>query len=213
MTHQLLSYIVKKLLIRHPSGQKIKFCVLSTAAELEQIAAFRLEQYQRRLPYMLQELNSQGLDGFDARSLHIYLKDQQEILAVVRFSPRPFELESLYSATAIQKAINNKKLGKTVEISRLIVIDKEGYKGLMPALMLYCSIYLLCCTKYRYYISYCKMSNAEKFRGFRALKANSAFHIQARGEHQYLLYFGHVAQAMLEGIISAIQRKFKLNKK
>lgn len=207
--NRLFTKLIVKLLIRGGSTHHLKFGLTRPHQPIQPITVFRLAQYHRRVPYMLQALDAQGCDAFDQHSFHFYLKHEDQIIAVIRYSPAPFELEQLYLKDQLSQLIHKKQWVKTLEISRLIVDDECVYKGLMPALMLYSSLYLLRYTSYRYYLTYCTHANADKFKAFRGQKPNAVFYLEQRAKQQYFLYFGHLGYAILRGLLCAIQRKLK----
>ncbi len=211
MLHKLSVWLLKKIVLRGEAKQNLAFNYAMTEQELDRIGKFRLAQYQRRLPYMLSSLDPDGQDAFDQHSYHFYIQDEQHILAVVRYTPAPFELAQLLQKDQFFAVLTENNQEKTLEISRLIAADTHHYRGLMPALLLYSSLYLSLVGGYRYYITYCRADRAAKFSSFRQNVTQQQFKIPSRGEQHYLLYAGTLSSACWQGIRSAYQRRVKKN--
>ncbi|GEM_PF-5754008 len=209
MLHKLSVWLLKKIVLRGEAKHQLAFNYAITEQELDRIGEFRVAQYQRRLPYMLSSLDADGQDAFDQHSYHFYIQDNQQILAVVRYTPAPFELEQLLDKDQFLAVLTENNQEKTLEISRLIAADTHHYRGLMPALLLYSSVYLSIVGGYRYYITYCRADRAAKFLSFRQTGNQQQFKIPSRGEQSYLLYAGTLSSACWQGIRSAYNKRKK----
>lgn len=209
MLHKLSVWLLKKIVLRGEAKHHLAFNYAITEQELDRIGEFRVAQYQRRLPYMLSSLDADGQDAFDQHSYHFYIQDNQQILAVVRYTPAPFELEQLLDKDQFLAVLTENNQEKTLEISRLIAADIHHYRGLMPALLLYSSVYLSIVAGYRYYITYCRADRAGKFSSFRQTGNQQQFKIPSRGEQSYLLYAGTLSSACWQGIRSAYNKRKK----
>ena len=207
MFNYSINLLLKNAVLKGQNRQNLQFKCAETPADLQRILDFRLAEYQKQLPYMLETLNEQGQDNYDASAYHFYVQDRERILAVVRFNRYPFESMQWIEPQKFSPHIAAQQLDQTVEISRLITAQQHGYKRLMPSLLLFSSLHLLRYTDYRYYMAYCKEQNKDKFKGFRSMQTQLNFSIQCRGEHAYSFYFGEIKQALLQGLKTA----FKFN--
>lgn len=208
MFSYFINLLLKSAVLKGQNRHHLQFKCAKTPLELQRILDFRLAEYQKQLPYMLETLDEHGQDNYDASAYHFYVQDGERILAVVRFNRYPFESMQWIEPQKFSPHIGLQQLDQTLEISRLITAQQHGYKRLMPSLLLFSSLYLWRYTNYRYYMAYCKESNKDKFKGFRAMQTELSFSIQCRGEHAYSFYFGEIKQALLQGGKTA----FRMNK-
>jgi hypothetical protein len=147
--------------------------------ELEQIKNFRNKMYQEKNSYLIAKTQfEQNLEEeIDFRSYHSIVYNQNnQIVAVSRFTPYPFEI------TAILGKEKTLPFKNYLEISRLVCLEKHS--GIGTRLLVKAGLYSIVQKKYDGFIAICRDENRSIFQKF-GLKSIYQFNYSERGSNQY----------------------------
>lgn len=86
-----LSVFVSRLIAAPRATGKLSFREATSREDLCQVYQFRIQQYARALPYMLNELNDEGVDDFDHHSYTFGAWWNDRVVGSIRLTPHPFE--------------------------------------------------------------------------------------------------------------------------
>lgn len=173
---------------------KLHFSVVDSPQKWFQIRQLRLATYVKKLPYMLDVINPDGSDEFDARSVVFGIWYEDRAVATLRVTAGPLEISRYLPESTQRQALPPEKAEQTLEISRLITDPSAPYARLMPALIAYAGLSVCLFTDHDHYIGYSKSNIFKKFDKFMCSADLPSFQIPARGEHYYEVVQGSFRQ-------------------
>lgn len=170
---------------------KLQFSIVDSPQKWHQIRQLRLATYGKKLPYMLDVINPDGSDEFDARSVVFGIWYEDRAVATLRVTAGPLEISRYLPESTQLQALPPEKAEQTLEISRLITDSSAPYTRLLPALIAYAGLSVCLFTDHEHYIGYSKMNVFKKFDKFMCSADLPSFQIPARGEHYYEVVQGN----------------------
>lgn len=173
---------------------ELQFSIVDSPQKWHQIRQLRLATYVKKLPYMLDVINPDGSDEFDARSVIFGIWYQDRAVATLRITAGPLEISRYLPESTRLQALPPGKAEQTLEISRLITDSSAPYTRLMPALIAYAGLSVCLFTDHDHYIGYSKKNVFKKFDKFMCSADLPSFQIPARGEHYYEVVQGSFRQ-------------------
>lgn len=195
-TVQPLSMFVARLLAAPRVTGKLEFRQATSKEDLRQVYQFRVQQYAHALPYMLDELNDEGMDDFDHHSYTFGAWWNDRVVGSIRLTPHPFETPSHVAEGQMAEFLGEKWRSQYLEWTRLLVDASAPIRRLMPALIVFAGIHVLNQTTYRRYFGYSTTTVARLFRRFAFTESAHRFSIPRRGSHSYVMLKGEFTQSL-----------------
>lgn len=186
---KLLQWVARSMVIGQPRSQ-LRFGIVDSPLKWQQIRQLRLETYRDKLPYMLDVINPDGSDAYDARSIIYGAWFQDKAIATLRCTSGPFEITQYLSPETIASVLPCERARHTLELSRLISQSDTPFKRVMPALVAFAGISVCLFTDFEHYIGYSKPKIFKKFDEFRDGEEHAQFTIPDRGDHVYEVVSG-----------------------
>jgi N-acyl-L-homoserine lactone synthetase len=193
---QPLSVFVSRLLAAPRATGKLAFREATSKEDLHQVYQFRIQQYAQALPYMLGELNDEGVDDFDHHSYTFGAWWNDRVVGSIRLTPHPFETPSYVADEHMAEFLGAKWRSQYLEWTRLLVDASAPIRRLMPALIVFAGIHALTRTTYRRYFGYASTKVARVFRRFAFTESEHRFSIPRRGPHSYVMLKGEFTQSL-----------------
>lgn len=172
------------------------FYPVRTPEQWEGVLRFRLEQYEKRLPYMLHELGPDGTDALDARSTTFAAQWNGDVVATIRLTPHPYETSQYVSEDSLTRFLGEAWDSSYLEWSRLLIDGEAPIRRLMPAMLVYAGLHVLSSTRYSHYFGYASLRVQPVFARFRMTADTETFSIPKRGDHAYALLKGDFADSL-----------------
>jgi N-acyl-L-homoserine lactone synthetase len=191
-----LSVFVSRLIAAPRAAGKLSFREATSNEDLQQVYQFRIQQYAQALPYMLSELNDEGVDDFDHHSYTFGAWWNDRVVGSIRLTPHPFETPSYVAEGHMAEFLGEQWRSQYLEWTRLLVDPSAPIRRLMPALIVFAGVQALTRTTYRRYFGYASTKVARLFRRFAFTASEHRFSIPRRGPHSYVMLKGDFTQSL-----------------
>jgi N-acyl-L-homoserine lactone synthetase len=191
-----LSVFVSRLIAAPRGAGTLSFREATTSEDLQQVYQFRIQQYAGALPYMLDELNDQGVDDFDHHSYTFGAWWNDRVVGSIRLTPHPFETPRYVAEGHLAGFLGEQWRSEYLEWTRLLIDASAPIRRLMPALIVFAGIQALTRTAYRRYFGYASTKVARLFRRFALTESEHRFSIPRRGPHGYVMLKGEFTQSL-----------------
>lgn len=191
-----LSVFVSRLIAAPRATGKLSFREATSKEDLCQIYQFRIQQYARALPYMLNELNDEGVDDFDHHSYTFGAWWNDRVVGSIRLTPHPFETPRYVPDEHMAEFLGEQWRDEHLEWTRLLVDASAPIRRLMPALIVFAGVQALTRTPYRRYFGYASTKVARLFRRFAFTASTYQFSIPRRGPHGYVMLKGEFTHSL-----------------
>ncbi len=173
-------------------------CTLVTSQEdLEKVGQFRLKAYEFKKPYMVNALDSKGLDILDNSSKVFAAWINNQVVATVRLSHFPFESSDLIDPQILQEFLGQDYQNQYLEWSRLLINPEIKSTALLPSLIYFAGMHILKIDGYPYYFGYSTPIVRKLFSRFGISSRQVNFTIPSRGEHKYYLLKGSFFESFM----------------
>jgi hypothetical protein len=192
-----LAQEVANAVVQKPREETLRFGLVTEPDELAEVGRLRLRVYQQKLPYLLQELSAEGLDGHDAHSFIFAAWRGDRMVASLRATRYPYETLRYVPEQALASWMGEGWKTDYLEGGRLLVDTTQGLNRVTPALVSYVGLYLHGLTAYRKFFGYARPKSRRSFGGFLMEQHSLHFRIPTRGEHSYTLFKGEFLKGVL----------------
>lgn len=196
------AHTAANLVVHKPASMKLRFGLVNDTKQLAALGQMRLKWYQAKLPYLLPEFSTNGLDAYDAHSFLFAAWAGDQVVATIRATPYPYETLKYVPETEMSTWLGEGWRTHYLEWGRLLAVSPEGVNRVTPALITYAGLYLFGLTSYGRYFGYTRPKVKKSFGLFLMEENTLQFTIPHRGEHSYLLIKG----AFLKGVLFAVPR-------
>lgn len=173
---------------------------------LQELAVFRMEAYGKRLPHLAEKFTVlvDSENSLDLRSIHVVARARHlwsgtgKIVAAVRFTPAPFEMEGFLE---IEEPMRSDLEKETLEIGRLISNTRIPFVG--RRLLFIGGEYVWSQTRFRALVAICRAERLPLFQSFGLKPISEPFWFDERQGH-YSVIWGE-----LKSVISTVRSSFK----
>ena len=190
LTPENISRIIDNIL-KLPPSIKLRFGKVETKSDWQSVMAFRLKMYDQTVKYMLNELNADGSDDYDAHSFIFAVWHEDSVIATIRLTPAPFETTQFLSPAQLTSFLGNTPEKTYLEWTRLLIDSSLKIHTLLPAITVYAGLIILTTTPYTQYFGYTKPIIRKILSRFQLAEEKMTFSIPNRGDHAYQLLKGN----------------------
>ena len=169
------------------------FGKITSKKERDELGVFRLNNYWKKKPYMLNELDQQGFDSYDDQGSIYAAWLNNEMIASIRLCYSPFESNHFLSDTALKNFLGDHYQNEYLEWTRLLIRPNHHIPGLLRALIIYAGIKTLQERHYHKYFGYSTPIVKRLFSRFQLSHQLLEFKIPKRGNQIYTLLKGDFA--------------------
>ena len=202
-----LIQLVGKAIVRNQSSGNLRFSEVIDDKTWKAVLATRLKVYNKRVSYLLSELDSNGQDELDCNSFVFVAWWNDQVVATVRANLYPYEALKYLDEQQLAHFLGNKWKSEYIEWGRLVVDDSYHLNGIMPGLIRYAGLRLLFFTHYRFYFGYTRSGMRRLLWNFQTSQEDIKFSIPKRGEQIYSLFKGQFASDVWSALIRFLQKK------
>jgi hypothetical protein len=168
----------------------LRFGIIQSEKERQQLKAFRLATYANNLAYMLNQIGESGLDAYDDYSTIYAAWYKDNLVASIRLTPYPYESTKYIATPTLGHYLGEGWEKNYVEWSRLLIDTSFHIKGLLKTITIYAGLHTLANTHYAYYFGYTRRQVRRLFSSFELDNTSLSFTIPSRGNHSYSLLKG-----------------------
>jgi hypothetical protein len=191
-----LSELFAQMLARPREQGRLSFDQVQAPGAWDEVKRFRLEQYRKVLPYMLEELGPDGSDDIDARSSTFAARWNGDVVATIRLTPHPFETSRYVPDGVIAGFLGSRWREDYIEWSRLLVDGAAPVRGLASSLIAFAGLHALSSTQFRGFFGYATTEVQRVYAKFGIATHPETFSIPRRGPQRYVLIKGNFVDAV-----------------
>jgi GNAT superfamily N-acetyltransferase len=202
LAHKVAQAIVRVRALRSAviDSGRISFQRVS-GSDLDEVGAFRIRHYRESASsYLIEQLDSNGLDDLDARSFVYAARSDGRIVATLRATPAPFEIDRHVPRDRLRAAIGD-ELERYVEVSRMLADPRFASRGIASAMVSFGGVDMMLNTPYRGYLAYIRLAGARPEARLAGASTVLKFQIPSRGDHEYAVVAGAISvDALWRGV-------------
>jgi hypothetical protein len=191
-----LSDLFAQMVARPREQGRLLFHEVHTPGAWNEVKRFRLEQYRRALPYMLDELGPDGSDDLDSRSCTFAARWNGEVVATIRLTPHPFETSRYVPEEVVAGFLGSRWRDEYLEWSRLLVDMEAPVRGLASSIIVFAGLRVLFSTPFRGFFGYATTEVQQVFAKFCVATHTETFSIPRRGPQRYVLLKGDFVEVL-----------------
>lgn len=173
----------------------LRFSIITSPAEWQELGRFRREGYAAKKPYMMNELDDKGLEEYDARGTTYAAWLGNRIVGSIRLCPFPYEVNNYIDEQTLTQFLGQGYRQEYMEWTRLLIAPNTTVPHLLHSLVIYAARMALETTPYQKYVGYCTPLTRRLFARYHLTDENIQFSIPQRGSHHYILFKGDFAEA------------------
>jgi len=191
-----LSDLFAQMAARPLEQGTLSFEEVHAAGAWDEVKRFRLEQYRKALPYMLDELGPDGSDDIDARSCTFAARWNGRVVATIRLTPHPFETSRYVPEDVVAGFLGSRWRADYLEWSRLLVDREAPVRGLASSTIVFAGLRVLSSTPFHRVFGYATPEVLRVYGKFPVATHPESFSIPRRGPQRYLLLKSDLLEAL-----------------
>lgn len=185
-----------QMLARPLAQGTLSFDEVHSADAWDEVKRFRLEQYRKALPYMLDELGPDGADDIDPRSCTFAARWNGAVVATIRLTPHPFETSRYVPEDVVAGFLGAGWRDDYLEWSRLLADRDAPVRGLASSVIAFAGLRALSSTPFHRFFGYATPQVMRVYEKFNVATHPETFSIPRRGPQRYVLLKGDLMEAL-----------------